>query len=80
MVYRTPCPPPEEPKMPFKLRGRHFFVAAYMMFWIVNIMIYIGNSSQPNIVPIMVGVIAGLHVVGFLIAGVACLDNSKWGL
>lgn len=34
MVYRTPCPPPEEPKMkePFVWKAKHYGYAAYVAF------------------------------------------------
>lgn len=72
MVYRTPCPPPEEPKMkeprkPFVLKDWHLMVAMYVCVWVVAFAIFVSNRTEPHALAGLIGCMAGLHALACLI-------------
>lgn len=70
MVYRTPSPPPEEPKMkePFKVKDWHLATATYICVWIVVLSIYAANRTSPNSLYGLIGGMAALHALGLIAA------------
>lgn len=66
MVYRTPCPPPEEPKMkePFEWQPKHTAILGYVFFWITAIMIFLGHQDTPHAIEWLVGSVSALHGIG----------------